>query len=168
MTPTSKTLLLGFGNPDRQDDGIAWHVLRAVAARMGLPAPISDEDDFPQSERVNFLFQLQLTPELAEEISRHERVCFVDAQTGDIPGAVRLVELKCEFQRSPLTHHLTPQSLLAICDALYHVRPRAALLSLRGSAFGFSRDLSPASQELLPEALKLIEAWLGENADGGG
>ena len=44
-----KILLLGYGNPDREDDGVAWHILRALAVKMGLPAPDSYEDDFPEN-----------------------------------------------------------------------------------------------------------------------
>ena len=37
------TLIIGFGNPDRADDGVAWHVANAVRARLGQP-PLSDDD----------------------------------------------------------------------------------------------------------------------------
>lgn len=155
------TLLIGYGNPDRQDDGIAWHILQAIAIKMGLNAPRSYEDEFPENERMDFAYYLQLTPEMAEDISRYQKVCFVDAHTGDIPVDVQLVEVESEFQRSPFTHHLTPQSLLSMCETLYNTRPKAALLSARGFRFGFARELSAESQALLPEALSLISQWLG-------
>ncbi|MRR38257.1 hypothetical protein EG829_27125, partial [bacterium] len=79
-----KTLLLGYGNPDRQDDGVAWHVLHALAGRLGFPAPDSYEEDFPAAGNPEFRFTLQLTPEMAEEIAAFERICFVDAHTGNI------------------------------------------------------------------------------------
>ena len=31
----NKTLLLGYGNPDREDDGVAWHVLSRVFRALG-------------------------------------------------------------------------------------------------------------------------------------
>ena len=62
-----KTLLLGWGNPDRQDDGAAWHVLEEVARRSGLPVPEEDGESFgPLGNELDLLFTLQLTPELAE------------------------------------------------------------------------------------------------------
>ncbi|MCA2003052.1 MAG: hypothetical protein LDL51_14405, partial [Chloroflexi bacterium] len=118
------------------------------------------EEDFPQSAAVDFAFQLQLTPELADEISAYDYVCFFDAHTGNIPEMVRLVELESVFQRSPLTHHLTPQSLLSICETLHGGRPEAALLSVLGHHFRFSRSLSAQTAALVPQAVSLASKWL--------
>ncbi|NWF63110.1 MAG: hydrogenase maturation protease [Chloroflexi bacterium] len=151
-----KILLLGYGNPDREDDGVAWHILRELTARMGLSAPDSYEDDFPEDPQVDFAFHLQLTPEMAEEIAQYEYVCFVDAHTGDIPEEVRLIEVESDFQRSPLTHHLTPQSLMSICEAIYKRKPKAMLLSTRGYKFQFTRALSAQTALLIPQAAEMI------------
>jgi hydrogenase maturation protease len=157
-----KTLLLGYGNPDREDDGVAWHILRAIALELGLPAPDSYEDPFPESEELEFTFSLQLTPEMAEEINSFEHVCFIDAHTGSIPEPVRLIAVDSEFQRSPLTHHLTPQSLLSICKTVYGGKPNAALLSVRGYRFLFSRELSEETLAFVPQAVELVLRWLEE------
>jgi hydrogenase maturation protease len=156
----NRTLLLGYGNPDREDDGVAWHILQALTVKMGLPAPSSYEDEFPQNTLVDFAFYLQLTPEMAEEIAAYEYVYFVDAHTGNIPEPVRLIGVESDFQRSPFTHHLTPQSLTSICETLYKSKPDAALLSVRGYRFLFSRQLSEETQALVPEAVDLIWDWL--------
>jgi len=156
----NRTLLIGYGNPDREDDGVAWHILRAIVIKLGLPAPSSYEDEFPQNTQVDFAFYLQLTPEMAEEISAYEYVCFLDAHTGAIPEPVRLIDVESDFQRSPFTHHLTPQSLISICETLYKNKPDAALLSVRGYQFLFSRQLSEETQALVPEAVELIWDWL--------
>lgn len=161
----NKLLLIGYGNPDRQDDGVAWHILRAMALKLGLPAPDSYEDDFPETGPLDFAFFLQLTPEMAEDIATYERVCFVDAHTGNIPIPVRRIEVESEFQHSPFTHHLTPQSLLSMCEALSKRKPAAALLSVRGYHFGFSRELSRETGALLAEATELAFEWL--NTEGG-
>ncbi|MFH1524555.1 MAG: hydrogenase maturation protease [Chloroflexota bacterium] len=155
-----RTLLIGYGNPDREDDGVAWHVLRALAVNLGLPAPDSYEDEFPTSDRLDFTFSLQLTPEMAEEIAAYDRVCFVDAHTGNIPVPVQMLAINGEFQQSPFTHHLTAQSLLSICQALYESTPEAVLLSIRGHQFGFERELSARTASLVPQAVGLIEEWL--------
>ena len=157
-----QTLVSGYGNPDRQDDGVAWHVLHALAVRMGLPAPDSYEDDFPRNKKLDFAFHLQLTPEMAEDIARYQRVCFVDAHTGSVSSQVQLIPIEGQFQHSPFTHHLTPQSLLSMCQTLYGKAPQAALLSLRGYRFEFERELSPETAALVPQALELIQKWLEE------
>ncbi|MCS6992646.1 MAG: hydrogenase maturation protease [Anaerolineales bacterium] len=156
----NRTLILGYGNPDRQDDGVAWHIQRALALELGLAAPTSYEEEFPQTPWLDFQFYLQLTPEMAEDLRAYERVCFVDAHTGSIPEDVRLVSVESEFQRSPFTHHLTPQSLLSMCETLYGRKPEAVLLSARGYHFEFQRDLSPETAALVPQAVHLIRQWL--------
>lgn len=155
-----KLLILGYGNPDREDDGVAWHILHAITLKLGLPAPESYEDQFPEDNRLDFAFHLQLTPEMAEDISGYEYVCFVDAHTGNIPETVRLIAVESEFQHSPFTHHLTPQSLMSMCETIYGKRPDAALLSVLGHRFLFTRALSEATEALVPQAVALILEWL--------
>jgi hydrogenase maturation protease len=155
-----KVLLIGYGNPDREDDGVAWHILRAITLKLGLECPESYEDEFPESPWIDFAFHLQLTPEMAEEISTYDHVCFVDAHTGSIPEPVRLIQVESEFQASPFTHHLTPQSLLSMCETIYRRKPDAALLSVLGHRFLFSRQLSEETAELVPQAVALIWEWL--------
>ena len=155
-----KVLIIGYGNPDREDDGVAWHILRALTEKIGLPSPASYEDEFPESALIDFAFHLQLTPEMAEDISTYKYVCFVDAHTGNIPEVVRMIEVESEFQRSPFTHHLTPQSLLSMCEALYGKKPEAALLSVLGHRFLFTRQLSEETAALVSEAVDLIWSWL--------
>jgi hydrogenase maturation protease len=156
-----RTFILGYGNFDRQDDGVAWHVLAEVARRLGCAIPLSPEEEFPANEGApDFTFELQLTPELAETIAQYERVCFVDAHTGAVPHDVNVSAIAAEFQASPLTHHLTPQSLLTFAQTLYHARPEAILVSVRGYQFGFERELSPLTAELAQDAAEKIVEWV--------
>jgi hydrogenase maturation protease len=157
------TILIGYGNPDRQDDGLAWHILHALAVKLGLPVPDSYEEEFPLNEKLDILFTLQLTPEMAEDLAGCERVCFVDAHTGGVAGEVQFQEIEAGFQHSPLTHHLTPQSLLSICQTLYGRAPQAALASVRGYRFEFERSLSKESAALVPEAVGMILEWMGKS-----
>ena len=156
-----RTLIIGYGNFDRQDDGVAWHVLAEVARRLGCAVPLSPEEEFPANQGApDFIFELQLTPELAETIAQYERVCFVDAHTGAVPHDVNVSEIAAEFQASPLTHHLTPQSLLTFAQTLYNARPEAILVSVRGYQFGFERELSPLTAQLAQEAAEKIVEWV--------
>lgn len=154
-----RKLILGYGNPDRQDDGVAWHVLRGAAKQLGLTPPTAWEDDLPATPDLVFRFELQLTPEMAEDICHFERVCFVDAHTGNIPVEVQMMDIRPAYQTSPFTHHLTPEMLLEMCQSLYGQVPRASLLSVRGYHFQFSNDLSPQTAQLLPEAIQKVLNW---------
>ena len=156
-----KILILGYGNVDRQDDGVAWHVLAGLARRLGSQPPGSPEEEFETADQnVDLLFVLQLMPEFAETIAQYERVCFVDAHTGAVPHDVNVQELSGEFQSSPFTHHMTAPTLLSFAETLYHRVPGAILVSVRGFEFGFARSLSPRTAELAKEAADLIEKWL--------
>jgi hypothetical protein len=62
--------------------------------------------------------------------------------------------------RTPFTHHLTPQSLISMCETIYGKKPDAALLSVLGHRFLFSRELSEWTAELVPQAVDLIWHWM--------
>jgi hydrogenase maturation protease len=163
ITP-QRTLVIGYGNADRQDDGVAWHVLAALRRQLGKPAPEVDGEAFePDGENPDFLFALQLTPEMAETLVDYQRVCFVDAHTGNVPEEIHFSQLQAKYQRSPFTHHLTPETLLALCEQLYSQTPNAILVSVRGYQFGFECALSPETQALVEPAAQKILGWLGVN-----
>lgn len=154
-------LILGYGNVDRQDDGVAWHVLNRLAKRLGRTFPPSPEDDILTNEDPpDMLFVLQLVPELAETISQYGRVCFVDAHTGHVPEEVQFTPVVSEFQTSPFTHHLTPSSCLSLAETLYGRAPEAVLTSVRGYEFGFTRSLSSRTEILVEWAVERILEWL--------
>ena len=154
------TLIIGFGNPDRQDDGVAWHILAMLAKKLGRPIPSMDEGFFPNGENPDLLFVLQLTPELADTISAYQRVCFIDAHTGNVPEDVNMVEVKAEYQRSPFTHHMTANTCLSLVQTIYGRNPQAILVSVRGYEFSFSHELSPATLQLSKQAVERIMDWL--------
>ncbi|NWG06751.1 MAG: hydrogenase maturation protease [Chloroflexi bacterium] len=154
------TLFIGYGNPDRQDDGVAWHVLTGIAQELGAEPSSSWEDPLPSTPEADFAFHLQLTPELAEDITAYDRVCFVDAHTGNIPENVQVVDVTPEYQTSPFTHHLTPEMLLSMGQELYQKTPEAILVSVRGYEFGFKTELSPFTSSLVTEAVERTVGWL--------
>jgi len=152
-----KTLLFGYGNIDRQDDGVAWHILRGVANHYGVDLPtIPDEPHTVISPHVTCTFALQLAPESAEWVAQFEKVFFIDAHTGSIHEPLHIETLSNQFQSSPFTHHLTPQSCLSLAFSLYGAQPKAYLVSVHGFEFGFSQDLSAATQALVENAIQLI------------
>ena len=156
-----KTLLIGYGNPDRQDDGLAWHILFQLAGRIDRPVDFDTGISFIDTQQSpDFLFSLQITPEMIDIIKDYERVCFVDAHTGNIPEEVRLVPLRSEFQKSPFTHHMTPETCLSLHENIYHRLPEAILVSVRGYEFQFSQALSTRTETLVNSAIELIWDWL--------
>ena len=95
------TLIFGYGNADRQDDGIAWHVLHELMRRNNLP--VSDDLDIDYQDELNhtdYRFNLQLMPELADELDHYDRVCFIDAHTGAVPEDVHFEKVNASFQNA--------------------------------------------------------------------
>lgn len=154
------TIIIGYGNPDRQDDGVAWHIMRAVAEGLHFSAPLLPEEPFNiNTDQIEFVFNLQLMPEYGELISNFKRVCFIDAHTGAIPEEIRGIEINAVYQRTPFTHHMTPQTCLEIARMVYHATPDAFLVSVRGYKFGFSNLLSKKTERLVPLAVEKIIDW---------
>jgi len=157
----SKTLLIGYGNPDREDDGVAWHILRGVADFFNLIIPdILDEDLIKVDENLHFLFELQLIPEMTYDMAEYSRICFVDAHTGALENDVYIQNLDRKFQNSPLTHHMTPQTILSILEQTFNHKPEAILVSVRGYQFGFENFLSPRTKKIATDAIEKISQWI--------
>lgn len=154
-------LIIAYGNTDRQDDGVAWHVLRDLAARLGGDLPSTPQENAELAlSGVELRYMLQLTPEIADDFAGFERVVFIDAHTGAHPDDIHLEAISAHYQASPLTHHLTPASCLAIAQALHGTAPEAILVSIRGHQFGFETHLSPPTAALVPAATRAILEWL--------
>lgn len=156
-----RTLVVAYGNIDRQDDGAAWHILTRLLERMnhfGI-----DPFEQPQIEptpNLTCLFALQLTPEMAELISKYERVCFIDAHTGAAPEPLYIDRVRPEFISSPLTHHLTPAACLYLVETIYRQQVEGILVSVQGFEFGFGRSLSARTAVLADQAVESILGWI--------
>lgn len=144
MPPPTPLLILAYGNPLRGDDGVGW----AVGGKLAAILP---------EEAAEVIVQHQLTPELAEPISRAAQVIFVDAAEGDEPGAIGWAEVQPGASSHAFTHQVEPASLLAAAQELYGRAPVAAhLLTITGGDFGYSEGLSPAVERAVEEAVTKI------------
>lgn len=158
---STKALIIGYGNIDRQDDGVSWHILSRIAELLGVPdcldPDLGCEIDTPL---VDLRFMLQLTPEITESMAAYARICFIDACAYPLQKGVSLVQLESQYQPSPMTHHMTPETCLSICQALYNKQPQAVLLTTAAHEFGFSRSLSPQTSALVEQAVNQLQEWL--------
>jgi hydrogenase maturation protease len=158
---STKALIIGYGNVDRQDDGIAWHILARIAAKLGVTRSLDPYlTTEVETKWADLRFMLQLTPEIAESIAAYPRVCFIDACAFPLSNGMAWVNLEAQYQPSPMTHHMTPETCLAICQVLFQQQPEAALLSVAAHEFGFSRSLSADTQAIIEPAADRIIQWL--------
>ena len=162
----ASVLVIGYGNLDRADDGVAFHVVNALRVRLDQP-PLADHQSGLEtlSGTVDSLFVRQLVPELMETAAGYRRVVFVDAHVGDGRRELCCETLNPEYAPSPFTHHLTPASFLAMTGALYGRTPEGFIVSVRGRGFDFTRDLSPGTISLVgPATDRVLDLLMNETA----
>jgi hydrogenase maturation protease len=152
-----KILLLGYGNPDRGDDGAAWHILNQLFLDRNMPdTDLFTSDLIPLTENIDVWFNFQLLPEYTETISEYQKMVFIDAHTGEITEDLNFHKLAPAYTNSPFTHHMTPSSLLSIAESITGKYPESWMLSVRGYEFEFNCSLSPRTKELCSQAIALL------------
>ena len=154
----NKTLFLGYGNPDRGDDGAAWHILNQLFIYMEKPnTDLFTSDLVALNETVDVWFNFQLLPEYAEIISGYQKAVFIDAHTGEIKEDLSFQKLAPAYANSPFTHHMTSSSLLSIVESITGRYPESWMVSIRGYDFKFDCSLSPKTKKLCGQALTLLK-----------
>ena len=141
-------LIIGYGNELRRDDGVGLCVAREVAG-WNMPG-------------VRALALHQLTPELADDIARAERVVFIDAAAGAKEMRVRRIE-PAEPGRT-VNHVSNPQELLALSAALYGARPAAWLIAVPARDFGFGCGLSLETSAGMSRVLRHLRRWIARKS----
>lgn len=139
-----QALIIGCGNPLRGDDGLGWVVADSLAAVLTEPS-------------VEIIWTHQLTPELAEQVSRSELVVIVDASHGGHPGSWKHGEIEVSnTETGKLGHHFTPSNLLSYASAIYKITPRMMVVSVAGESYDCREALTPAVEAALPEVVRHI------------
>ena len=139
-----KPLVIGYGNPQRSDDALGPIAAYQVGKRL------------PKGS-IRILTIQQLTPDLATEISTASRVVFIDATTEGQPG--RIYHRRAQpnaAANTPLGHHLTPEALLAITQALHGKTPPAHVFSICAANLEFGDSLSDQVQNAVPLLVSMI------------
>lgn len=160
-----RALVIGFGNPTRQDDAAGYVIINKLNERLGLP--LLDEgtyDDLEMDRPVATLWLQQLMPELADTIATYDLVVFVDAHTGAYKDELRTEVIAPAYHSSFVSHHMKPSTLLAFARDVYHHAPRGILYSVRGYDFDFGTELSARTMELVDQVLDQVWALLNVQA----
>ncbi len=161
------TLVVGFGNAYRRDDGVARFVINALLTRLGRSPLGSLDDGFDQlGHSVDVVLLHQLVPELAETLKDYDQVIFVDAHVGDnMPAPLYEESLEVSY-RTPFVYHQThPSTVLALTYQMYQHVPAAVLFSIRGHDFDFGEGLSPETAALVePAAARILELTEAQDA----
>ena len=142
---TPRVLVLGIGNPGRQDDGLGAAAVNRLEA-LRLPGVSCDAN-----------YQLNIEDALA--CARHDIVIFVDAaEVSRQPFT--LLRINAEASYPPLSHSLGPAAVLSLCGSLYGRMPEAHLLAIRGYSWDIGEGLSPKAETNLGRAVEFVGRFI--------
>jgi hydrogenase maturation protease len=139
----TKQLIIGIGNAGRQDDGLGWAFLDAI--KMHLP------------ENVELVYRYQLNIEEAELISSASQVIFVDARKSGDNQAYHFGPCEPKETYEFTTHALGPEVVVALCNSLYGVSPKAYLFAISGEKWELEEGLSEYAKMNLKKAVEFFE-----------
>ena len=128
----------------RRDDGIAHRVIDIL------------DPDLARGARTRSVHQL--TPELAEEFSRHDPVVVIDADVE--PGEAYLEELTEPGTRAALGHQLGAEEVVALARALYDWKGVCYVCHVPGADFTEGGGFSDEAEGNAWRAAHLIEEFL--------
>jgi hydrogenase maturation protease len=143
----SRALVIGYGNELRADDGAGFALVERLAA-----------DPPPSRRPIDYLARRQLTPELALDVSRADRLVLVDATT-ELPAGeidVHRLEADARVDAAPSSHHMTPQLLIGLATELYGATPEAWLVSIGAASLELGEGISVAVGATLERATTTI------------
>jgi hydrogenase maturation protease len=157
----ARTLVIGFGNPSRRDDGVGLAVVNGLRRRQGIAELQEGDDGFDGlglGLEPDTIFLQQLTPELSETVAQYERLVLVDAHVATYADLIHRAAVLPQAHAASVSHHLTPGQLLALVTQLYGRDVSAELFSVRGSDFDFGTELSPDSAEGVRQLVEILWA----------
>lgn len=145
-----RTLVIGLGNPLIRDDSVGLKVAAALQRLLAGRPEVEVEQDFWGG--------LQLM----ERMAGYQRAIVVDAiQTGAPPGTIHQLTLdSIPTQRSASAHDVTLPTALAFGREAGLTLPAQDQVLLVGieaeDILTFDEECSPAVQEVIPQAVRLV------------
>ena len=146
MKEPLKILVYGYGNPGRQDDGLGVLLSEKI-------------EEWAREKELNHLqtdSNYQLNIEDASRISAFDLVIFADASQEDIKGYA-FTPLKPSPKMDFTMHSVSPAFILNLCHEVYHKKPLAYLLHIRGYEWEFMKDMTPEARKNLEEAIGFLK-----------
>jgi len=145
-------LVYGYGNPGCQDDG------------AGILFTEKCEQTFRAMPGFHTEINYQLNVEDAYLISGFRSVVFADAALPDLPGTPRrggpgffFYHIKPAVQIAFSTHSMNPQSILGLCEDLYHYTPVCFMMHIEGESWDFDEKPTGTVLKNLENAWKYFE-----------
>lgn len=141
------SLVIGYGNDLRSDDGAGRVVAERIEA-LALPG-------------VTVKSVIQLTPELALEISEFDTVVFVDASV-EVAETTATPVMAGPLDRTAMSHYSTPESLLEMTATVGDLPSKAVAVSIPVTDIGLGMELTPLTAAAVEDAISIVTAILAE------
>jgi len=146
-----KIWIAGFGNIDRQDDGVGIVLASRIAEWL------------KGKHEVKLSIEHQLLPELAEELDGIDLAIFVDADMQQHEHGWNIAEVYSSPNIEGLNiHSMGPAWLLQLSEQLGTPPKRALTLSVSGNSFDFSNCMTPECEMRMLAAEKAFRKWFEE------
>ena len=145
MASSARTLVIGYGNDLRGDDGAGVRAAARIAA---------------QEPQTQVIIRHQLTPDLASDVALATQVVFIDAYAAERRGAALRIERifggGAQGSGSPLVHHGQPAQLLSLARRLFGCFPEAWALGIPAFCFDAGETLSAETALRVDQAVALL------------
>lgn len=148
-----KILVVGIGNPIRQDDGIGPY----CAAQM------QNDCKWENNKLVDYMVVHQLDVVYGEIFAGYELILFFDADALEGSEAFRLEKIRPQPRHHPFTSHIgSVPDILSLAAEIYGAVPQAFLVAVRGLTFGVGEGLSPVAMSNAEKAVKAAQTLIDE------
>lgn len=136
-------LIIGYGNTLRNDDGAGPFVAGELNRKYG--------------NKINIIETHQLLPEIAENISKHKIIIFIDAFISDKNYEVIVEKIELQNNYFSFSHIYSAETLMSISKELYNTNAEAYIIKIPAVDFNFGDKLSEVTKTKCFEAIKKIE-----------
>ncbi|HLF36252.1 MAG TPA: hydrogenase maturation protease [Cyclobacteriaceae bacterium] len=145
MESPVKTLVYGYGNPGRGDDGLGPALVEKIQAWIVENNVLGVDTDS----------NYQLNIEDAYNIKDYDIVIFADASCEDIEHFI-IERVKPDEKTAFNTHSVSAGFVLNLCNNMYGKKPLVFLLHLRGYDFGLKEGFSDLADSTLNMAYNYL------------
>jgi len=143
-------LIIAYGNPYRNDDGVGHYVAREIQEW-------ADEENI---DKITIITAYQLDIDMVEDISISEKVFFLDAHVKEYSTELVIEKIEPHKSNGFTTHVFTPSDLVALVIQLYDKEPAGTLISVPGYNFDMGEELTPETKEKADRATDKLKHLL--------
>jgi len=146
-----KTLIYGYGNAGRMDDGIGERFVELI-------------DKWIEEEKIANVFtdcNYQLNIEDSATVSEYDAVIFVDASIVEEVENFRLEKVEPNDATIEFTMHAVSTSyVIDLCRKIYNKTPEAWVLHVRAYEFDFKEEMTPKAVENMLDAFAFLKEFI--------